>query len=196
MVTGMDVTEVSRAEAALRESLREKEALLKEVHHRVKNNLQVITSLLRQESGRGAEVGTKLVLDDMRGRILSTVLLHETIYRTGVFAEVDMRSSIQQVGTQALRAHEQSKSVVELKLDLDSVRLDIDQAIPCGLIVNELISNCLKHAFPGGRAGALQIQLRRDSGSDQLHLNVVDNGIGVSVDLLSQNRPSLGMQLV
>ena len=196
MVIGMDITEGRRAEDALRESLKEKEALLKEVHHRVKNNLQVITSLLRLESGRTENQNTKVVLNEMTGRILSMALLHETIYRTGVLAEVDMQSYLQQVGMQAVRAHEQSKSVVALKLDLDPVRLDIDQAIPCGLIVNELISNCLKHAFPAGRPGELQIKLKTLFGTDTLRLCIVDDGVGVAPDLLSKSRPSLGIQLV
>ena len=192
----MDVTDSRKAERELQQSMREKEALLKEVHHRVKNNLQVISSLLRLESGRSKDRTTKHVLLDMKGRILSMALLHETIYRSGILAEVDMAAYLRQVGVQAMRANEGPRGGIKLQMDLADVRLDIDQAIPCGLIVNELTSNSFKHGFAGRSAGELSIALKILPESGALQLCVADDGIGVPPDLFARCSDSLGVQLV
>ena len=126
-------------------------ALLKEVHHRVKNNLQVITSLLRLEASRGAQMNAKAVLMEMQGRIHAMALLHESLYRGSNFGEVDLGAYLRQLSQQAFRA-QASSGAVRLELDLASVPVTLDQATPAGLLVNELISNCLKHAMvPAGR---------------------------------------------
>jgi len=190
----MDITEARVAEDALRRSLREKEALLKEVHHRVKNNLQVVTSLLRLEAGRTAEPGTKLVLREMQGRIRSMALLHETLYRSGNFARIDLADYLGQLAAQLFRAHNTDAQGVRLALDLSNVWIEIDQAIPCGLIVNELVTNCLKHAFPPGREGEVRITLERNG--DRARLLVSDDGIGFPEDFDARRATSLGLQLV
>ncbi|WPC67870.1 PAS domain S-box protein [Rhodoferax ferrireducens] len=199
-----DVTERKRTEHALQTSLQEKVALLNEVHHRVKNNLQVITSLLRLEAGRSSQPDTKSVLTDMQGRIRSMALLHESLYRTGTFASVDLGAYLKQLASQAFRA--QSSGTVRLELELASVQVSMDQATPCGLLVNELISNCLKHGFPEGRSGEIRIELHAmatatvapatEGGAAQWLLRVSDTGVGLPADFKARRHQSLGLQLV
>ena len=193
-----DITERRRVHQALETSLKEKVALLNEVHHRVKNNLQVITSLLRLEAGRSNQPDTKLVLKEMKGRIRAMALLHESLYRSGNFAAVDLGGYLKQLATQAFRA--QSNGLVRLNLQLDPVQVSMDLATPCGLLVNELISNGLKHAFPPGCIGELLIELRAQPSNrnepPKWRLQVRDNGIGLPADFDERREHSLGLQLV
>ncbi|MEY4736624.1 MAG: hypothetical protein RL302_943 [Pseudomonadota bacterium] len=184
------------AEAAMVAALAEKTGLLNEVHHRVKNNLQVITSLLRLEGGRSTQGDTRAVLLDMQGRIRSMALLHESLYRAGIFASVDLGTYLAQLTQQAFRTLVPQGGAVRLELDLASVRVNIDQATPCGLLVNELISNCFKHAFPDGRSGVVRVRLQPLPGSHQVQLQVADTGVGLAADFATKRSQSLGMQLV
>jgi len=189
------ITARKQAEEGLRASLQEKEALLKEVHHRVKNNLQVMTSLLRLETSRTSEPGARRVLKDMQGRILSMALLHETLYRTGIFGRVDLANYLQQLAGQLFRAHNASSAQVSLALELSPVQADIDQAIPCGLIVNELLANSLKHAFVKGQTGEVRLRLQQDA-EGEVRLQVSDTGVGLPDDFEARRAGSLGLQLV
>ena len=203
-----DITHEKQRQRVLQElmqaqkaTLDEKTALLNEVHHRVKNNLQVITSLLRLEEGRAPQPTTRSVLRDMQGRIRSMALVHETLYRTGTFAAVDLHSYLQQVASNAFRAQVQQHSGIELVLALQPVKVGIDQATPCGLLVNELVSNALKHAFAAGQAGAITITLARQDADDATapapwSLCVADNGHGLPTDFAERRQQSLGLQLV
>lgn len=191
-----NVTERVRTDAALKTSLREKEALLREVHHRVKNNLQVITSLLRLEVARSGHAATRSVLMDMIGRIYSMALLHESLYRTGIFAAVDLGVYLKQVATQAFRMLAPPSDRIRLHLQLGSVQVEMDQATPCGLLVNELISNCFKHGFPEGHSGEVRVALHAQSGGAQVRLTVSDTGVGLPSDFEVRRTQSLGLQLV
>jgi PAS domain S-box-containing protein len=184
------------AEKALRESLAEKVALLKEVHHRVKNNLQVISSLLRLETSRSKQPETQVVLRDMQGRIQAMALLHESLYRSSTFASVDLGAYLRQLAAQSLRALTARPGSIQLDLNLTSVQAGMDQAIPCGLLLNELISNSLKHGFPGGLAGKIRIELQAVNGGTDLRLCVTDTGVGVPEDFEARRGQSLGLQLV
>lgn len=197
-----DITARKLAEDALRTNehdlqiaLKEKTSLLNEVHHRVKNNLQVITSLLRLEEGRSDQANTKIVLSEMQGRIRSMALLHETLYRSGIFASADLADYLGELATQAFRAQASGGAVIGLKLDLDKAMVSMDQATPCGLMVNELISNCLKHGFPDGRTGEVVISLKIDESANQVQLRVSDNGIGLPPDFEAKREASLGLQM-
>jgi PAS domain S-box-containing protein len=194
----VEITERKLAESALRESLAEKESLLREVHHRVKSNLQVITSLLRLESGRATQPGIKSVLGDIQGRIRSMALLHESLYRSGTFAAVDLGGYLKQIATQTFRSLVTAPSAVLLQLDLASASatVEMDQAMPCGLLVNELVTNCLKHGFPAGHAGEVRVELHRVDGGPSLCLRVSDTGIGLPADFEEKRGLSLGLQLV
>ncbi len=192
-----DVTDRKEAELAIQTSLHEKEALLKEVHHRVKNNLQVIMSLLRMEGRRSAQPDTKLVLTEMQGRIRSMALLHESLYRSGTFAAVDLAGYLRQLASQAFRSFLATPGAIQLQLELAPVLVEMDQALPCGLLVNELVSNALKHAFPGGRAGLVRVVLQPVAGEPtRWCLAVSDDGVGLPADLEARRAQSLGLQLV
>ena len=190
------IEEALRAnERELQIALKEKTSLLNEVHHRVKNNLQVITSLLRLEAGRSDQADTKAVLNEMQGRIRSMALLHETLYRSGIFASADLALYLRELAIQAFRAQASCGTVIELKLDLAPVTVSMDKATPCGLMVNELISNCLKHGFPDGRSGEVVLVLKLIEDTNQALLSVSDNGIGLPPDFESKRESSLGLQL-
>jgi PAS domain S-box-containing protein len=190
-----DITERRGAQQVLTASLREKEALLKEIHHRVKNNLQVIASLLRLEARRSAHAETRGVLADMQGRIHSMALLHEALYRSGIFATVDLGGYLKQLATQAFRAMALQPGVVRLELELGSVQVGMDMATPCGLLVNELIANCFKHAFPDGRAGVVRLALAPSGQPHRWRLSVDDDGVGLGGDFEQARSDALGLQL-
>jgi PAS domain S-box-containing protein len=194
--TIQDVTRRKHEEAELRNALRVKEALLKEVHHRVKNNLQVISSLLRLEGARMQGSESKGVLVEMRNRIRSMAILHETLYRSDNLALVDLSVYLRQVATQLIRSQTSNQRMPELHLKLESLAVDIDRAIPCGLILNELISNVLKHAFPEGRTGSIIASLHPEKAGGFWLLSVEDNGIGFPAGFDLAKTTSLGLQLV
>jgi PAS domain S-box-containing protein len=191
-----DITAQKAASDSLKLSLREKEALLKEVHHRVKNNLQVITSLLRMEARRSGQADTKAVLHEMQGRIRSMALLHETLYRSGNFADVDLAGYLKQVSSQLFRSLVDRPGKIQLRVNLDSIAAPVDQSIPCGLIVNELVTNCVKHGFPEGRTGEIRIDLQRVAGGAEVCLRVADTGVGLPASFDPAQLLSLGLQLV
>ncbi len=183
------------AQEALREALRDKEALLKETHHRVKNNLALIASLMRLEAGRSREPETKAVLTEMQTRIRSVVLLNETLYKTASYARVNLADYVRQIATHVFQAQNSNSGSVKLDLDLEAVEVETGQAIPCGLIVNELLTNSLKHAFLNGRSGAVRVALRQQGGGS-VCLRVSDTGAGLPEDFASRQGNSLGLQLV
>jgi PAS domain S-box-containing protein len=186
--------ERQRAEEALMASLRDKGALLKEVHHRVKNNLQVITSLLRLEARRVENPGTRIVLRDMQNRVHAMAALHERLYRSNSFAEIELGPYIGQLVEQLVRSVAPNPEKITIQMDVASVLLGLDQAVPCGLLVTELVSNALKHAFPEGRIGTLLIELRSVD-EKHLALRVCDDGIGLPEDFETRRKESLGLQL-
>lgn len=182
-------------EIALGVSLLEKEALLKEMHHRVKNNLQVIFSLLGLEVGRSTQDETRMVLGDMQSRIRTMALLHESLFRSSTFSSLDLAAYLRQLSTQVFSTMRLHADALRLELDLDAVTIGMDQATPCGLLVNELISNSLKHGFPEGRSGEIRLELHTIAGTNQVHLKVSDTGIGLSTDFEEKRQHSLGLQL-
>lgn len=190
-----DISERMRVKQALSDSLAERTALLNEVHHRVKNNLQVITSLLRLEIGRSNQPDTRTVLNDMTGRIRAMALLHESLYRSGTFAQADLGQYLQKVGQQGFRANAPAGTALRLEMELASVLVSLDMAGPFGLLVNELISNSLKHGFPQGQAGVVRLTLKPDGGT-RWSLCVSDTGVGLQDDFDIRCADSLGMQLV
>lgn len=194
--THSDISLRKRNEQALQASLRDREVLLKEVHHRVKNNLQVISSLLRLEGSRSTAPETRTTLGDMQGRIHAMAVLHEALYRSGRFTVVDLGLYLKQLATQSFRSHVGGQGNVQLRLQLDSAEVTMDQAMPCGLLVNELLSNCLKHAFADGRTGEVCVQLQARDGGRQLCLQVSDNGAGMPQGFVLERSQSLGLQLV
>ena len=191
----LDATQRKLVESALQKSLREKESLLKEIHHRVKNNLQVISSLLRLQSNKVANSAAESILLEMQNRVRSMALIHEHLYRSENLAEVDLAAYLKQLCQQLFRAMAPAPGTIQLRLETVPIRLGIDQAIPCGLLVNEMFSNALKHAFPNGRTGQVQVQLQLAADSS-LRLRVADNGVGLPAGLDLKQLNSLGLQLI
>ena len=195
LVTMQDITQRKRSEELLQAALHDKDALLREVHHRVKNNLQVIDSLLRMEGRRSDSTAARLVLQDMQGRIHSMALLHEMLYRSGTFAAVELGAYLRQLTVRAVQVMGSHSGAVRLCLDLGTVHVDMDQAVPCGLLVNELVSNCLKHGFPDGRSGEVHVTLSHLGDGQALELQVRDTGIGLPADFDARRSTTLGLQL-
>lgn len=189
-----DITETKHAEEVARASLREKETLLKEIHHRVKNNLQVTSSLLKLQAERIEDESAKRALREGQGRIRSMALVHELLYRSKDLGNVDLGEYVRDLMRQLLRSHAVEPSRVRIETKLAAVPLAIDVAVPCGLILNELVSNALKHAFPERRRGSITVELRRSEGFDELV--VEDDGVGMpaGVDFLAGT--TLGLRLV
>lgn len=191
-----DITARKTAELSVQASLHEKEALLQEVHHRVKNNLQVITSLLRLESGRSELPATRDVLGAMVGRIRSMAQLHEALYRSKDFSAVDLGAYLGKLATQSFRTLGPASGAIQLRQDLVSVKVSMDLALPCGLLVNELLSNSLQHGFPAGRSGEVRLELALVDDGARLRLRLSDTGVGLPADFSEKKGRSLGMQLV
>lgn len=191
-----DITDRKLAQAAVAASLHEKETLLKEIHHRVKNNLQIISSLLRLQGGQIDNPIAKAALRDMQSRVRSMALIHEHLYRSENLAQVDMVAYLKSLCQHAFRALVTDQGAIRLHLDMATLRLGIDQAIPCGLLANELVSNALKHAFPDGRSGELRVELQPVPGGSAWRLCVTDNGIGLPAAFDLKTIRSLGLQLV
>jgi PAS domain S-box-containing protein len=189
-----DVSDRRRFEERLRESLHEKEVLLREIHHRVKNNLQVISSLLNLQSVHLHDEAALAAFRESQGRIRSMALVHEKLYQSGDLARVDVGGYIQDLAGQLLRSYA-PVGQVDLEVAVPELSLGVDTAIPCSLILNELISNSLKHAFPGGRRGAIRVTLR-ETGAERFTLEVEDDGIGFPEGLDPNRAETLGLQLV
>jgi hypothetical protein len=190
-----DITERKRAEEEMAASLKERDALLREVHHRVKNNLQVICSLLDLQCGYIKDPQDVQMFKDSQNRIRSIALVHEQLHRSKGLAQIDCGEHVRTLATQLFRSYGVNTDAVRLNMAMDKLGLPPDTAILCGLIIGELISNALQHAFPQGRKGEISISVR-ESGPQQVTVVVKDNGIGFPEDLDFRQAQSLGLQLV
>jgi len=190
-----DITNRKQAEEQVKASLKEKEVLLKEIHHRVKNNLQVIYSLLDLQSNYIKDPQALRVFKEGQNRIRSMALIHEKLYQSRDLAKIDFAKYLQSLTDHLFRSYGVDPETITLRIYVEDVFLGVDTAIPCGLIINELVSNSLKYAFPTGRNGEIVIDLRSDR-ENNLTLTIRDNGVGLPKDLDLQNTMSLGLQLV
>ena len=170
-----DVTERKRADDVVKSALREKEILLREIHHRVKNNMQVITSLLNLQASQTRDPAARAMLEESRQRVRSIALIHEKLYRTASLADVDFGAYLKSVADELLRTF--GRPEITCVLDLEPIRLEIGRAIPAGLIVNELLTNTLRHAFPPGTKGTARVGLHA-RGEGNVELTVQDDGVG------------------
>jgi len=195
LFSARDITARQQAEEHLKSSLKEKEVLLKEIHHRVKNNLQIISSLLNLQSGYIQDPQAGEMFKESRNRVKSMALIHERLYQSKDLARIDFAEYVRNLTTHLFRSYGVNTHTVGLKIDVGNILLDIDTAIPCGLIINELVTNSLKYAFPPGVAGKICIDLHREH-HGQLALVVSDNGAGLPPDFDFQKTDSLGLQLV
>jgi len=190
-----DITQSKIAEAAIVQSLHEKEALLREIHHRVKNNLQVISSILKLQSNYIKDPVLLDVFKDCQGRIRTMALIHEKLYRSEGLAQVDFKEYLESLVGLLLRSQTPKGVVLRNELQIAPVRLGVDTAIPLGLIANELVCNCLKHAFTGRPTGHIRISLTR-SDQNRLRLVVQDDGHGLPPGFDPDKTSSLGVRLV
>ncbi|RME99486.1 MAG: PAS domain S-box protein [Chloroflexi bacterium] len=194
-----DVTESMQAESQLIASLQEKEVLLKEIHHRVKNNLQVIYSLLSLQAGYFSDKSVLEALRDSQHRIRSMALVHEKLYQSQDLAHINPAEYIRSLVTQLFNSYQNMATLVRFESDVDkSVMLNIDQAIPCGLIINELVTNSLKYAFSTAQhngEGKITVAMKQQN-DGQVILSVADNGTGLPEQIDFETATSLGLQLV
>ena len=188
------ITERLSAETALKASLLEKEVLLKEVHHRVKNNLHIISSLLSLQAVKTDDPASSDALRESQNRVRTMALVHEKLYRTKNLASIDFAEYIRELATFLLQSYSQTHHNITLRFDCRPLALPVDAAIPCGLLVNELISNCLKHAFSHQSTGVLEVGLSQNGGL--VTLLIRDNGKGLPPGIDLDAVVSLGLQLV
>jgi PAS domain S-box-containing protein len=188
-----DITESKRAEEIVKSSLREKELLLKEIHHRVKNNLQITSSLLRLQAGKIADTGVRQLLRESQDRIRSMALVHDMLYRSQDLARVDFPEYVRTLVVQLFRSYNATGRIRPV-VELEPIVFGVDLAVPCGLIINELVSNALKHAFPGDRHGELRVGMTAADGG--YRLAVQDDGIGLPPKLDHLHTDTLGLELV
>ncbi len=184
-----------RAEAQIKAQLQEKDVLLKEVHHRVKNNMQVISSLLNLQSRRVKDSAVLEMFKESQRRIRSMALIHERLYQSTDLSRIEFSQYLRNLAIHLFHSYQADSTRIQLKIDAELVFLNINTAIPCGLIVNELVSNALKHGFPDGRKGQLEIDLHRVAG-DGYMLQVRDDGVGIPEGLDLRKTESLGMQII
>ncbi len=189
-----DIVVRKEAEARISASLREKEVLLKEIHHRVKNNLQIISSLLRLQSQYVTDERSLAMFQESQNRVKSMALIHEYLYQSRDMARINFSEYIGNLTSHLVRSYGVTDTV-RLKMNVDDSRLDIDTAIPCGLIITELVSNSLKHAFPDSQKGSIAVDFHTSDGK-HFELAVKDDGVGIPVGTNLEPKGSLGLRLV
>jgi len=192
---GHDITEKKLAEEKIKQSLQKKEVLLKEVHHRVKNNLQVISSILNLQSSYVKDPSTLGILKESQNRIKSMAFIHESLYQTKDFTSINFSEYVVNLANNLLHSYSNIEQEIKLKLDIQNVFLNLDLAIPCGLIINEIVSNALKYAFVEKQDNP-EIEITMHSDEENLKLVIGDNGVGLPDTIDYRNTESLGLQLV
>ncbi len=183
------------AEQALAAALKEKETLLKEIHHRVKNNLQVISSLLNLQARHLGNESVRLAFDECRGRIQSIGLVHEKLYRSENLARIPLASYTRSLVEEIMRTFTGNSDRMSVQVNIDDTTLAVDQAVPCGLILNELLTNAFKYAFPGERRGTITIRLQ-SSQAREVMLEISDDGIGLPEQIDLERPTTLGLDLI
>jgi two-component sensor histidine kinase len=190
---GLDVTERLRDEALIKASLEEKEVLLREVHHRVKNNLQIVSTLLNLQGAQASDPSQRALLRESQGRVRSMALVHEKLYQTPNLAQVDFGAYLNDLVAQLFKVYGVDRGRVRPVVAVSGVNFPMDSAIHCGLIVNELVTNSLKYAFPEGRGGEVRISCRK---GEHWALTVEDDGVGLPEGVDYRATDTLGLMLV
>jgi two-component sensor histidine kinase len=196
----VDISDRKQREQVVQEALKEKDILLGEIHHRVKNNLHIIHSLLDLQSARITDTSVQEMLRESQNRIRSMALIHQTLYQSKDFAGVDFATFLETLIPTLISSYGIDPFRITLSIQAEDVKLPINLAIPCGLMVNELVSNALKHAFPGHRSGAITVTVRTEANPDepgeQVVLGVGDDGIGIPATVELETAETLGLRLV
>ena len=189
-----DLSERKEFEEKLKKSIEEKEMLLKEIHHRVKNNLMIISSLLNLQTNYLKDPESIDIFKESQHRAESMALNHQRLYQSTDLKSIDFQEYITTLARDLYQSYVKNPELVKLVMDVEKVNIDIDTAIPLGLILNELITNSMKHGFPDGMEGTVFIEFSKND--DTYILKVDDDGVGIPSDLDFRNTSSLGMQLV
>jgi PAS domain S-box-containing protein len=181
-------------EEKLKKSLMEKELLLKEIHHRVKNNMQVISSLINLQSGYLKDKTAQEALKESQVRIMSMAMIHDNLYRSDEVTGIEFKEYIDHLTKNLLYTYNVKMGKIEIDIQAKDIFIDFDTAIPCGLIINELVTNSIKHAFPDDKKGVITIRLVQDQ--DQYYLTISDNGVGIPPEMDVKHSETLGLLLV
>lgn len=184
-----------RAKEYLNSSLLEKEVMLREIHHRVKNNLQVISSLLKLQRRKMHGEEARKTLHDCYTRVQSISLIHDKLYHSQELSSINFSEYIRVLAEELFRSYGVSSQLISLQFEVEEVKLSVNLAIPCGLLINELISNALKHAFPNRLTGQIILTFKRLE-DDRFLLGVSDNGVGMPKELETVRHDSLGLELI
>ncbi len=194
---GSDITIRKRAEERLKDLLEEKEVLLKEVYHRVKNNFQVVTSLLNLQARNIKDTATRQIFMESRDRVRTMAMVHERLYESKDLSKLQFAEYIKTLTKNLIRSYGPGKKKVTINSEIEDIPMSIDQAIPCGLVLNELISNALKYAFPEDWKGNAELSIIfKKNSSNQIEMMVRDNGVGLPADFIFEQTESLGLHLV
>jgi len=188
-----DITERKKTEELIQRSLKEKTVMLQEIHHRVKNNMQVITSLLNLQSHEITDANIRALFEESKNRIYSMALIHEKLYRAEDLARISFNEYLHSLVSGIVDTYKRRDIIYAV--DNDPITLDVNVGIPCGLIANELVSNCLKYAFPEGRKGMITLGINKDTQGNNV-LTVADNGVGFPDTVDFRNTTTLGLKLV
>lgn len=191
-----EIAQRQEAQSQVESSLREKELLLKEIHHRVKNNMQIVSSLLRMQARRLGDASIVAIINESRSRIGAIALVHKALYGPGNLSSVSLHEYVTELTTQLFDFYAVEEDRIKLVIDVESISLNIETATPCGLIINELVTNSFKYAFPDDRKGEISVSLKRTDQEGAYLLRVADNGVGLPPDLDIRRTDSLGLQLV
>ncbi len=191
-----DVTERAQMEARIRAALQERETLLRELYHRTKNNMSVISALLEMQDTVSGDEKLHQILEEMQGRIRAMALVHEMLYESKDLSRIDLKEYIEELVALLVESQTSSEGDVQVVVEADSVPAVIDIAVPCGLILSELVSNAYKHAFVDGKPHALRVTLEKTVGTSTLALRVSDDGGGLPPDFDTRSTTTLGLQTV
>ncbi|MBN2103879.1 histidine kinase [bacterium] len=192
----VEVQERKLAEDKVQASLSEKEVLLKEIHHRVKNNMQIICSLLSLQSNRIHDPKLLNIFTECQNRVRAMALIHERLYKTKGLHRINFQIYLNDLSRDLLASYTNGTDNIQLDMDVDQIYLPVNQAVPCGLVINELVSNAIKYAFPGRENTKNRIHIRMKNENEHVIMTVEDNGIGLSDDTQSKDSESLGLKLV
>jgi PAS domain S-box-containing protein len=190
-----DITARKTSELALQSSLAEKEVLLREIHHRVKNNMQVISSLLNLQARNIEDPRLDRMFQESQSRVRAMALIHEILYDSGRLIRIDLEEYVSKLATSLARMYGSEPGLIDLQVSAENIALEIDDTVPCGLVINELLSNSFKYAFPDGRSGKIKIEAEHAE-DGKIALVVSDDGVGIPPDIDIRNPGSMGMRLV
>src|SRR5208337_226293 len=189
-----DITDRKLAEQQIKQSLKEKEALLREIHHRVKNNMAVVSSLLSLEARKIKDGAVRSLFEESQQRVRSMALVHEKLYQTKDLSSINFEDYIKSIISEIISLYRIDTTAITMEINVEDVELDLESAVPCGLIINELLTNAFKYAFPDNREGVLSVHLTKND--DTCTLTIKDNGIGLPEGFDYKEANTLGLQLV